>query len=68
LTEWDGSSDENGKTEALCHSRCGTIKIPPCPKALGAYFLQPFTGNGFVLFVQLKLEEFIMKKKKDLIY
>jgi hypothetical protein len=28
------SSDETGKTEAPCYSRCGTIKIPPCSKAL----------------------------------
>jgi hypothetical protein len=25
-----------GKVEALCHSRCGTIKTPPCSKALSA--------------------------------
>jgi hypothetical protein len=25
-----------GKTEAPCHSRCGTIKIPICSKALSA--------------------------------
>jgi hypothetical protein len=24
-----GLSDETGKAEAPCHSRCGTIKIPP---------------------------------------
>jgi hypothetical protein len=24
------------KTEVPCHSRCGTIKIPPCSKALSA--------------------------------
>jgi Fe-S-cluster containining protein len=29
-------SDETGKTEAPCHSRCGTIKIPPCSRALSA--------------------------------
>jgi hypothetical protein len=29
-----GPSDETGKTEALCHSRWGTMKIPPCSKAL----------------------------------
>jgi hypothetical protein len=29
-------SDETGKTEVPCHSRCGTIKIPPCSKALSA--------------------------------
>jgi hypothetical protein len=28
--------DSNGKTEAPCHSMCGTIKIPPCSKALSA--------------------------------
>ena len=27
-------SDETRKTEALCHSRCGMIKIPPCSKVL----------------------------------
>jgi hypothetical protein len=32
----DGLSDENGKTEVPCHSRCGKIKIPPCSKALSA--------------------------------
>jgi hypothetical protein len=31
-----GPSDETVKTEVLCHSRCGTIKIPPCSKALSA--------------------------------
>jgi hypothetical protein len=31
-----GPSDETGETEALCHSRCGTMKIPPCSKALSA--------------------------------
>jgi hypothetical protein len=35
-TEWGGPSDENGTTEALCHSRCCTIKIPLCSKALSA--------------------------------
>jgi hypothetical protein len=35
-TEWGGPSDETGKTEVPCHSRCGTIKIPPCSKALSA--------------------------------
>jgi hypothetical protein len=27
---------ETGKTEVPCHSRCSTIKIPPCSKALSA--------------------------------
>jgi hypothetical protein len=31
-----GLSDETEKTEAPSHSRCGTIKIPPCSKALSA--------------------------------
>jgi hypothetical protein len=35
-TEWGGPSDETGKTEAPCHSRCGTIKISPRSKALSA--------------------------------
>jgi hypothetical protein len=29
-------SDETEKTEVPCHSRCDTIKIPPCSKALSA--------------------------------
>jgi hypothetical protein len=29
-------SNETGKTEVPRHSRCGTIKIPPCSKALSA--------------------------------
>jgi hypothetical protein len=28
--------NETGKTEVPCHSRCCTIKIPPCSKALSA--------------------------------
>jgi hypothetical protein len=28
--------DETGKTEVPCHSRCGTIKITPCSKAISA--------------------------------
>jgi hypothetical protein len=31
-----GPSDKTGKTETPCHSRYGTIKIPPCSKALSA--------------------------------
>jgi hypothetical protein len=37
-------SDKTGKTEVLCHSRCGTIKITPCSKVLRAehiYSLSP---------------------------
>jgi hypothetical protein len=35
-TKWGGPSDVTGKTEALCHRRCGKIKIPQCSKALSA--------------------------------
>jgi hypothetical protein len=35
-TKWGGPSDETGKTEAPYHSKCGTITIPPCSKALSA--------------------------------
>jgi hypothetical protein len=35
-TNWGGPSDETEKNENPCHSRCGTIKIPPCSKALSA--------------------------------
>jgi hypothetical protein len=35
-TEWGSPSDETRKAEAPYHSRCGTIKIPPCSKALSA--------------------------------
>jgi hypothetical protein len=36
LGDWGGPSDDTGKTEVPCHSRCDTIKIPPCSKALSA--------------------------------
>jgi hypothetical protein len=35
-TEWGGPSDETGKAEGPCHSRCSTIKIPPCSKTLNS--------------------------------
>jgi hypothetical protein len=35
-TKWGGPSDETRKTEAPCHSKCGTIKIPRRSKALSA--------------------------------
>jgi hypothetical protein len=54
VTEWSGPSVETGKTDAPCHSRCGTIKIPPCSKALVAEhrltFLLPFIGNAWLHF------------------
>ena len=31
---WGGLLYETPKTEALCHSRYGTIKIPPCSKVV----------------------------------
>jgi hypothetical protein len=34
--EWNGPSNETGKTEASRYSSCGAIKIPPCSKALSA--------------------------------
>jgi hypothetical protein len=42
-----------GKNEAPCHNRCGTIKIPPCSKALSAehrpkFCRTPFIYNGGV--------------------
>jgi hypothetical protein len=45
--------DETGKTDALCHSMCGTIKINPYSKAMNAEqrpleMVQPFTGSGDV--------------------
>jgi hypothetical protein len=36
VTDWGGPLDEAGKTEVPCHSISGTIKIPPCSKALSA--------------------------------
>jgi hypothetical protein len=43
-TVWGGPSDETWKPEDLCHSRCGTIKNPPCSKALSAEH-KPQLGN-----------------------
>jgi hypothetical protein len=40
--EWDSPSDETGKTEALCHNRCGTIKIPSYSKVLSAEHISKF--------------------------
>jgi hypothetical protein len=54
--EWGGPSDETGKTEVLCHSRCGAIKIPPCSKALSAEHRPKFcsTGIGDVSIIKVK--------------
>jgi hypothetical protein len=32
-------TNETGNTEVPCHSRCGTIKIPPCSKALRNFWV-----------------------------
>ena len=39
---WCCPSDKTAKIEIPCHSRCGTIKIPPC------WILKAFTDNGDV--------------------
>jgi hypothetical protein len=44
-----GLSGETGKTEASCHSRCGTIKIPPCSKALSAEHRPKFCSSSPVM-------------------
>jgi hypothetical protein len=36
----------NRKTEVPCHSRYGTIKIPPCSKALSAEHRPKFRNHG----------------------
>jgi hypothetical protein len=36
VTKWGVPLDETRKMEVPCHSRCGTIKIPPCSKAMSA--------------------------------
>jgi hypothetical protein len=45
-TKWGGPSDETGKTEATCHSRCDTIKIPPCSKTLSAEHSPKFCSSS----------------------
>jgi hypothetical protein len=39
----------NWKTGVLCHSRCGTIKIPPCSKAIPEKFEVSWKGNNFIV-------------------
>jgi hypothetical protein len=48
-TKWGGPSDETGKTEAPCHSRCGMIKIPPCSNALSAKHRPKFCSSSPVM-------------------
>jgi hypothetical protein len=40
--------DEIRKTEVPCHSRCGTIKIPPCSKALSTEHRPKFCSPSLV--------------------
>jgi hypothetical protein len=41
------------KTEVPCHSRCGTIKIPPCSKALSAEHTPKFCSPSLVMVTTL---------------
>jgi hypothetical protein len=42
-------SDETGKTEALCHSRCSKVKIPPCSKALSVEHRHKFCSPSPIM-------------------
>jgi hypothetical protein len=42
-------SGETGKTEALCNSKCDTIKIPSCSKAHSAEYI---IGLNFAVLYQ----------------
>jgi hypothetical protein len=44
-----GFSEDTGKTEVPCHSRCGTIKIYPCSKALRAEHRPTFCSPSPVI-------------------
>jgi hypothetical protein len=46
-----------GKTEAPCHSRCGTIKIPPCSKALSAEYRPTFGSPSPAIWWRFQLSE-----------
>ena len=49
-TKWDEPPDETAKTEAMCYSTPGTIKIPPCSMTVRAesMILQSFADYGDV--------------------
>jgi hypothetical protein len=49
VTEWDGPSHKTRKTEAPCHSRCGTIEILSCSKALSAELRPEFCSPSPVM-------------------
>ena len=71
--------DETEKNKALCHSRCGTFKIPPCSKALD---LMSSIGQNFaalpgesltkcpegyqILILTSPAEKFVVPQPKDL--
>jgi hypothetical protein len=44
--------EETGKTEAPCHSRCGTIKILPCSKVLGDQHRSKFCSGDVSIWVK----------------
>jgi hypothetical protein len=48
-TECGGPLDETGKTEVARHSRCGTIKIPSCSKALRAEHSPKFCSPSLAM-------------------
>ena len=50
-TKLGGDSEETVKTKALCHSRCGTIKIPPCSNASPEMVKSPYECNTFMFVV-----------------
>jgi hypothetical protein len=50
-----GPLEESGKTEASFQNRCGTIKIPPCSKAMSATH-RPKFGSPSPLMVTSPLE------------
>jgi hypothetical protein len=50
VNEWGGTSNETEKkTKTQCHSRCGTINIPPCSKALSAEHRPKFCSPSQVM-------------------
>ena len=42
-----GPSDKTADPEAPCHSNCGTIKIPTCPKSVDAEHTSKFCIHLF---------------------
>jgi hypothetical protein len=51
------------KTEVLCHSWCGTIKISPCSKAINAEH-RPFHGNdGISVIIDERFSQGMLKQE-----